>query len=824
MINSHFGERDGDNSGMRTALWGPGGWLFLHSIAQNYPWKPTDEQKEDYFNFFRLTGNVLPCRYCRESYQKFIKQKGTILNLNTMQNRKSVVTWLYRIHNKVNRKLGLKGGPTLKEVWDKYESFRSVCHKSHVLKKKAKGCTVPLNGIRKKCVINFVDEQPKNGFGKKTKPNDVSDEQIQNAKLVLNVQDENDISLIKKRYRELVMIYHPDKNGGNDEKFKEIANAYEILMQLNKTKFGNKFGKTRIIFTDQEIFDSMEMLSVENELDCKEIKTNYKHYYSFYKPRGQQPDPWMFRQIKKAYKILKYHCENNNNNNNFQQFGKKKVNERLNIHDHMEMLSVENAFDCSEIETKYKEYYDLYKPGGEKPDPWMFKKIKKSYSVLKKYCKKDKTMNNSFGRTNLQTFLHENDVLQAAAVLGVNDPFNCSEIKQVYKERVKFQKDFMIFYKDDIEFINDSKGFLKLLKRNYDILIQFCKNKSLHEIEDGDNEFQFNNQHFGSKKKNSLVTKKNVARAAAFMGVTNPRDCDEIKQKYNELLKINKELLITHKDDIKFVNDINEKIKLLKIYYLILIQVCKNIKISFRKIKKQKNSFGRVNFRTFLHENDVPLEAAILGVDNPIENPISCNQIRQKYILRMRTVRSFIKHYKNQGNLDHLDKMKNRGRNLKRSYDILRAYCNNLHQFNQNNNHFGKKVGKKVGKKSIKLVSIKRSTKSGKKLMATFDTNGRKKVVHFGAAGARDFTILSKAGNKNAQKVKNHYVFRHNKDLGTGDPSRAGFLSMFVLWNKPSLQASIADYRRRLNVYNRTGKFPKNISGYTSPGKKTKYQ
>jgi hypothetical protein len=37
---------------------------------------------------------------------------------------------------------------------------------------------------------------------------------------------------------------------------------------------------------------------------------------------------------------------------------------------------------------------------------------------------------------------------------------------------------------------------------------------------------------------------------------------------------------------------------------------------------------------------------------------------------------------------------------------------------------------------------------------------------------------------------------------------------MFVLWNKPSLQASISDYRRRLGVYNRTGKFPTDITGY----------
>lgn len=34
---------------------------------------------------------------------------------------------------------------------------------------------------------------------------------------------------IKKRYRQLAMLYHPDKHGGNDRKFVEIKEAYEYL-------------------------------------------------------------------------------------------------------------------------------------------------------------------------------------------------------------------------------------------------------------------------------------------------------------------------------------------------------------------------------------------------------------------------------------------------------------------------------------------------------------------------------------------------------------------------------------------------------------------
>ena len=151
-------EKPGDDTGMQTRVWGSAGWLFLHSIAQNYPWKPTPEQKKYYMIFFRLTGNVLPCRYCRESYQKFISQKGTLLNTQVMKNRKNLVTWLYNVHNKVNKKLGVEESPTLEQVWNKYESYRSKCTKSpEILEKIKKGCLDPLKGYRKKCVITVIN-------------------------------------------------------------------------------------------------------------------------------------------------------------------------------------------------------------------------------------------------------------------------------------------------------------------------------------------------------------------------------------------------------------------------------------------------------------------------------------------------------------------------------------------------------------------------------------------------------------------------------------------------------------------------------------------
>jgi hypothetical protein len=158
MIHSY----DGDDMGMQTRSWGPPGWLFLHTIAQNYPWNPDKRKKKYYFDFFKRTGDVLPCRYCRESYQQFIKEPSTRLTLRVLKNRETLSRWLYDIHNKVNKKLEVTDIPPFEEVWNKYESLRSKCTKSPTIQEKVKkGCLDPLKGYRKKCIVNIVDVDEK---------------------------------------------------------------------------------------------------------------------------------------------------------------------------------------------------------------------------------------------------------------------------------------------------------------------------------------------------------------------------------------------------------------------------------------------------------------------------------------------------------------------------------------------------------------------------------------------------------------------------------------------------------------------------------------
>ena len=99
-------------------------------------------------------------------------------------------------------------------------------------------------------------------------------------------------------------------------------------------------------------------------------------------------------------------------------------------------------------------------------------------------------------------------------------------------------------------------------------------------------------------------------------------------------------------------------------------------------------------------------------------------------------------------------------------------------------------------------VIISRSSNPEKKLMGVFeDSEGKKiKTTHFGQRGASDYT---KHGEKERME---RYLERHGGGFETStkenwkDPTTAGALSRWILWNKPSLKASFDDYKSRFGL------------------------
>lgn len=93
-------------------------------------------------------------------------------------------------------------------------------------------------------------------------------------------------------------------------------------------------------------------------------------------------------------------------------------------------------------------------------------------------------------------------------------------------------------------------------------------------------------------------------------------------------------------------------------------------------------------------------------------------------------------------------------------------------------------------------VKIEKSTSKTKKLKAIFYDKDKKKIktIQFGAKGYSDYTI-----HKDDERKK-RYIDRHKKNENWNDPMTAGTLSRFILWNKPTLQSSINDYKKRFNL------------------------
>jgi len=72
-------------------------------------------------------------------------------------------------------------------------------------------------------------------------------------------------------------------------------------------------------------------------------------------------------------------------------------------------------------------------------------------------------------------------------------------------------------------------------------------------------------------------------------------------------------------------------------------------------------------------------------------------------------------------------------------------------------------------------------------------TTGREKNVKFGAVGYDDFTIT-----KNKEQ-KERYINRHkkNENWTKGGVDTAGFWSKNLLWNKPTITASLIDIKKK---------------------------
>jgi hypothetical protein len=91
---------------MNPDIWGPHAWFFLYSVALAYPEDPTNEDKQNYFNFYTSLRNILPCLKCRVHFTENLETHP--LNENILGSKKSLFEWLHKIQNEVRTSQGKK--------------------------------------------------------------------------------------------------------------------------------------------------------------------------------------------------------------------------------------------------------------------------------------------------------------------------------------------------------------------------------------------------------------------------------------------------------------------------------------------------------------------------------------------------------------------------------------------------------------------------------------------------------------------------------------------------------------------------------------------
>ena len=85
--------------GMATIIWGPLFWALMNDISKIYDlyWSQWPNHIQIQMNqFWIILKNILPCKYCRESYTQFHQQDPPKFPFKI---------WVAELHNKVNHKL-----------------------------------------------------------------------------------------------------------------------------------------------------------------------------------------------------------------------------------------------------------------------------------------------------------------------------------------------------------------------------------------------------------------------------------------------------------------------------------------------------------------------------------------------------------------------------------------------------------------------------------------------------------------------------------------------------------------------------------------------
>lgn len=124
-----------------TAIWGPLGWMTLHSVASLYPEQPTPAEKQLVSTWLDLFRDTITCHSCRSHFTEMYglyRQKFPTM----FHSRQELMAFTFRAHNTVNRRLN-------KPVYGTVAECMEVLHKNVQHRTAQDYRTAYLNHIRR---------------------------------------------------------------------------------------------------------------------------------------------------------------------------------------------------------------------------------------------------------------------------------------------------------------------------------------------------------------------------------------------------------------------------------------------------------------------------------------------------------------------------------------------------------------------------------------------------------------------------------------------------------------------------------------------------
>lgn len=113
---------------MDPSAWGPLTWSLIFDICHNMDNKKLNQKQTFAVKVFFLSLQyLLPCKYCRESYCKYLKE------LDGEPNCQTALEWAFILKNKVNDKLGKKDRITYEKFVKRMKTYQSCASQSDVL-------------------------------------------------------------------------------------------------------------------------------------------------------------------------------------------------------------------------------------------------------------------------------------------------------------------------------------------------------------------------------------------------------------------------------------------------------------------------------------------------------------------------------------------------------------------------------------------------------------------------------------------------------------------------------------------------------------------